>query len=201
MAAKDPHKPEFFSFCKGTLARVQVNVVLIGESDYEQAFKKLVKLYASGPRPVVRAENDEEIETSPVTIKGCLTKTCYFTGVSGGGLDQLAELFEPVDVKAGETVFKPGDAPTHFFIVASGRVELGRPTKENQGWSGSRVRTEGEGLSEVSLLLDKPQTHVARATADTRLYKMNKRLLRPAHELRCLLLESLQDSGQTAPIG
>ena len=169
VAAKDPHKPEFFSFCKGATANLQVEVVLISDSDYEQAFKKLVKRYAEMGSTHPEIREPEEIPE----IKECLSQCPYFSGVSGSGLDQLADLFEPLDLKPGEILFKPGDAATHFCIVASGRIEMSRPAQENRGWSGVRSRVKGDGMSEISLLLQRPHTHMARATMPTRVFRLN----------------------------
>ncbi len=172
VAVKDPSQPEFFEHCRATLPNIQVNVVLIGESDFEQTLKKVNWLYSNPP--LKSAAHETPVSLPEPTILDCLLKSPYFQRIAPASIEQLSGLVDTVDVQPGELIFKPGDPSDFFYIVLFGRVELGYQTEKNRGWSAVVGREFGEGLSEISLLLDKPHSHLSRATLPTRLVRMKK---------------------------
>lgn len=170
VALKDPSKPEFFEHCRTTLPNVQVNTVLIGEDDYEQNLKKVNWLYSNPPSKA----STHEVLPAAVSVLEALRHSPYFHRISAASLEQLSTFVDTIDVKPGEVVFKPGDASEFFYIVQSGRMELSFQREKTRGWSPGSVREFGQGLSEISVLLGKTHSHIARATLPTRLIRLKK---------------------------
>ena len=96
-------------------------------------------------------------------------------------LDKLGpheiESFFPVKFRAGEEVFKQGDAGDNFYIIKSGEFERHirprRSTRNGENGNGynekrSRVKTLGEGQSfgELSLMYNAPRSATIRARTD-----------------------------------
>jgi type IV pilus assembly protein PilB len=173
LAAKDPNQSEIFDFFKNSGTQAQLNMVLIGESDFESAFTQLNNLYTHGP--VTHAAGDP----SPIeneSVKACLQRCQYFLDILEDGIDQLITVFECIAFKPGEIIFSPGEPSDYFYIIQSGRVEVSRPKAGKHGWS-HLVRFDArEGLGEIPLLLDKVHTHRARATAPSQILRMKKEI-------------------------
>lgn len=47
-----------------------------------------------------------------------------FASLSAEALDDLARLSQRYELRSGQTLFQEGDEPTHFFIVATGRLRV-----------------------------------------------------------------------------
>lgn len=171
-AAKDPNRLDFYEFFRASHDDVQLNAVLIGENDFEHTYKYLTGLYnhmVSPPKAAAPAGQEFGED-----IKSCLKRSPYFNDIADDGLDKLASIFESVTYKTGDILFAPGLASQYFYLIQSGRVELSIPKTDKHGWSHLLRRDAREGLSEVSLLLDKPHAHLARITAPTTLLRMQK---------------------------
>ena len=78
-------------------------------------------------------------------------------------VEQLARGLEPVDVAAGEVVFRQGDVGDRYYVVESGDVEV--------VGNGRVVATlgPGEGFGEIALLRRTPRTATVVARSDVRL--------------------------------
>jgi general secretion pathway protein E len=171
VALKDPRRKGFYEHCQKHLSKLQINVVVIGEHDFDVTFKRMQRTYME---PLAKPEVTMPISAQPLDIISCLKQSPYFQDVDDNGLQQLVPWFETRNVKAGEVIFKPGDKPDDFFIVQSGQVDLSRPTADQHFWTRLRMRNPGDGLSEVSLVLGKPHSHLARAMVDGRILAMKK---------------------------
>jgi type IV pilus assembly protein PilB len=172
IATKNPNRTDFFEFCKTAWPSAQVTLALVGESDFEQAFKRMSKMYnhtemTKAPLPPVHTPVVE-------AVGDCLKHTPYFENADEEGLHSIAGLFEVIDVPTGHAIFKPGDEATHFYVVLSGHVELNHQTADKAAWTGSRARKGRMGFGEVSLLLNHPHTHFARAIAASKVLCLTK---------------------------
>ena len=78
-------------------------------------------------------------------------------------VEQLARGLEPVEVAAGEVVFRQGDVGDRYYVVESGDVEV--------VGDGRVVATlgPGEGFGEIALLRRTPRTATVVARSDVRL--------------------------------
>jgi type II secretory ATPase GspE/PulE/Tfp pilus assembly ATPase PilB-like protein len=172
-AVKDPNKSEFFDHMKATQPNLHINVVLIGENDFELTHKKLTSLYGGGEVHQSSHSTPPTSETSGDVVD-CLRQSSYFRGINESGLKQVAAICESVEFKIGEIIFKPGDASEYFYIVQRGHVELSRPGKGTRVWSNLLNRDARDGISEVSLLLGNPHSRLARATVVSQLFRIER---------------------------
>jgi MFS family permease len=83
-------------------------------------------------------------------------------------LESLAASLARVQVGAGETVFRQGDAGDRFYIVDSGEVEIEIGGRE------ANVLGPGESFGEIALLRDIPRTATARARKATQLFALER---------------------------
>jgi CRP-like cAMP-binding protein len=73
-----------------------------------------------------------------------------------------------VQVGAGETVFRQGDAAERFYIVDSGEVEIEIDGRE------ANVLGPGDSFGEIGLLREIARTATARARKETQLYALDR---------------------------
>jgi CRP/FNR family cyclic AMP-dependent transcriptional regulator len=85
----------------------------------------------------------------------------------------LAEQLDDVQVVAGASIFKRGDAGDAIFIVSSGQVEIFVEDTTGQRIVFETVKT-GEFFGELSLLDGDPRSASALALEDTRLLKVDR---------------------------
>ncbi|GAA2031855.1 hypothetical protein GCM10009740_22280 [Terrabacter terrae] len=78
-------------------------------------------------------------------------------------VEQLARGLEPVNLAAGEVVFRQGDVGDRYYVIESGDVEV--------VGDGRVVATigPGEGFGEIALLRRTPRTATVVALSDVRL--------------------------------
>ncbi|HSL70208.1 MAG TPA: cyclic nucleotide-binding domain-containing protein, partial [Longimicrobiales bacterium] len=91
-----------------------------------------------------------------------------FQGLPRSDLERIAQVLRGRSVKAGELIFREGDAADRFYIVYNGAVELlrERPRGEHEVLA---VRRSGEGFGEMALLTEAQRTATARALEPTNL--------------------------------
>jgi CRP-like cAMP-binding protein len=81
-------------------------------------------------------------------------------------IEQLARGLEPLEVPAGETVFRQGDIGDRYFVIESGEVEV---------FGDGKVITTlgpGQGFGEIALLRRVRRTATVRATRPLRLHAL-----------------------------
>jgi CRP-like cAMP-binding protein len=86
-------------------------------------------------------------------------------------LDEVANSAHRQRYADGEMVFARGDAPTHLFMVLSGRVSMSRVSRAGRE-SVFSVIGRGRWFGEISLLDGKPRTHDAFAVGDSVLLQL-----------------------------
>jgi zinc transporter ZupT len=91
-------------------------------------------------------------------------------------IEQILPCIRPHQLKAGEILFKAGDAGDALYIVAHGKVEVLANASPDAEASGSAIAVLGEGhaFGEMSLLSGGPRTATIRAVEDTDLLKIDK---------------------------
>jgi len=90
--------------------------------------------------------------------------------------EALAQMMDCRDYKAGETIFRYGDAGGHIFILRSGRVELF--VESNDGEKIILADNErGDVIGELSFLDGGPRTATALAREDTQVLTMDRERL------------------------
>jgi MFS family permease len=90
-----------------------------------------------------------------------------FAPLSLAAKERLATKLLPVDVAAGATVVRAGDAGDRFYVIDSGAVRIALDGGEKE--SGA-----GDYFGEIALLRDVPRTATVTATAATRLYALER---------------------------
>jgi MFS family permease len=91
-----------------------------------------------------------------------------FAPLDPSTLEYLASRLEPVEVPAGELVFRQGDHGDRYYLVAAGRVSVdvdGAPAPE---------LGPGDGFGEIALLRDVPRTATVQALDDSTLYALER---------------------------
>jgi hypothetical protein len=117
---------------------------------------------------------DRSAAAVPVEQLELLRALPLFAPLPAPTLEQLASRLTEIDVPAGETLFRKGDAGDLFYVVDEGSVEVladGRAPI---------VLEHGEFFGEIALLRDVPRTATVRARTDSRLYALGRDEFIPA---------------------
>jgi hypothetical protein len=97
-----------------------------------------------------------------------LRSIAMFAPLPAPTLESLASSLTRLQVGAGETVFRQGDAGDRFYIVDSGEVEI-----EIDGRA-ANVLGAGDYFGEIALLRAIPRTATARARKESALYALDR---------------------------
>jgi CRP-like cAMP-binding protein len=91
-------------------------------------------------------------------------------------IEQILPCIQDRQLKAGEVLFRAGDAGDALYIVAHGKVEVLTDVAPEGKASGSAIAVLGEGnaFGEMSLLSGGPRTATIRAVEDTDLLRIGK---------------------------
>ena len=84
-------------------------------------------------------------------------------------LERLGQLFDEVDVPAGQVLMRQGQNGAEMFVVASGRLSVER--------NGALLADRGPGdvIGEIALLSEVPRTATVTATEPCRLFVLGHR--------------------------
>jgi CRP-like cAMP-binding protein len=127
-----------------------------------------------------------------------------FMPLSLAAKERLATKLLPLDVPAGATIVRAGDAGDRFYLVDSGTVRVGLD-------GGDKESGAGDYFGEIALLRDVPRTATVTAVIPTRLFALERADFLAAvtgHTLaeaaaqdvvRTRLTEELRPHGVTAP--
>ena len=103
-----------------------------------------------------------------LTVDSFLEKSSPFAHLSAETLWNLADQFEQVRFRAGQTILKEGEPGDLFYLVCSGRVEV---TRGNQSL---QVLEAGDCFGEIALLTGSGRTATVRALEDVALLSLDK---------------------------
>ncbi len=96
-----------------------------------------------------------------------LKRSQLFSGLSESDLDALSRLTVSEEFRPGEYVFWDGDAPTHFFVVSSGRVKVLKHSSSGKEFVVAFFGP-GEVFGEVAVFEDRPYPASAQAVSHTK---------------------------------
>jgi signal-transduction protein with cAMP-binding, CBS, and nucleotidyltransferase domain len=121
--------------------------------------------------PVLTAPALRKIERSAPTLDhelGVVRGFPLFSMLGPPVLEDLARSLARVEVPAGETITREGEAGDRFFLVEAGELEV--------SVGGARVRTlgPGDGFGEIALLEDGIRTATVSATSPVTLYSLQR---------------------------
>jgi MFS family permease len=106
--------------------------------------------------------------TVPTAELSRLRSIAMFAPLPAPTLESLAASLTQLQVGAGETVFRQGDAGDRFYIVDSGEIEIEIDGRE------ANVLGPGDYFGEIALLREIPRTATARARKETKLYALER---------------------------
>jgi predicted MFS family arabinose efflux permease len=96
-----------------------------------------------------------------------LRRIPIFAPLPAPALEGLAGALEPLQLAAGETLFRAGDPGDRFYIVSSGELVIDLAT-------GPKVEGPGGWVGEIALLRDVPRTATVRAQTDVDLLLLER---------------------------
>jgi CRP-like cAMP-binding protein/ABC-type multidrug transport system ATPase subunit len=109
-----------------------------------------------------------------------------FSQVPDSVLAEAAALFTSHTLEADREVFREGDAPDNFYLIARGRVAVFKRTGDTD--QRLRVLEAGDAFGEIALLQDSPRTATIRTLVPTTLLALSRvqfeGLLARSRELR-----------------
>lgn len=97
---------------------------------------------------------------------GVLKRSLVFSGLKADDLAALSKLAAGRSFREGEYVFWEGDPPTHFYVVASGRVKVMKHSSLGKEFVVAFFGP-GEVFGEVAVFEDRPYPASAQAVSDT----------------------------------
>src|SRR5262249_3298855 len=83
-------------------------------------------------------------------------------------IEEIAARLVPVEVAAGNEIFRQGEAGDRFYVIDRGEVEV--------SVDGAPVRRQGPGeyFGEIALLHDVPRTATIATATDVKLYGLDR---------------------------
>jgi CRP-like cAMP-binding protein len=102
-----------------------------------------------------------------------LKKYCFFSGLSDGALEAIADKFHIASLPAGTVIIKQGAPADAFYMVSKGEVEV---TKKNRWGQTATIAVKGDGGSfgEMALLTCSPRFCSVTAKTDVTLLRLLK---------------------------
>jgi MFS family permease len=126
----------------------------------------LLPILALLARRRLRAIDDESVV--PECELDVLRGVTIFHGLPPITLEHLASSLVPINVPAGQRVFRKGDAGDRFYVVRSGRARVAATRKT------AAVLGPGEYFGEIALLRDVPRTATVTAKEPLELYALQR---------------------------
>lgn len=102
-----------------------------------------------------------------------LKRTDFFSSLSDGALEALANAVQTVKLPAGTEIIKEGEHGNCFYFICGGEVEITKKTGHGQTAKLSTAGA-GEGFGEMALLTNLPRSCTVRAATDVTLGKINR---------------------------
>lgn len=112
-------------------------------------------------------------QTATDRVVELLGRVPLFQGLPRSDLERIAELVKPREIRAGEFLFREGDAGDKFYVVFHGSVEIlkERPLGDHERLA---VKRPGEAFGEMALLTDAPRSASVRAVEDTQFLSVSR---------------------------
>lgn len=102
-------------------------------------------------------------------LRATLSESPLFAEFEASALDILASQADSVTVRGGETLFRVGDAPQTFYLVAAGRLCAVLPSGQIAGYIGRL-----EPVGEMGVISGEPRTADVIALRDSLLYRFSR---------------------------
>jgi len=136
-------------------------------------------------------------------LRAALSESPLLSGLADVALDTLAGYAEAVTVRGGEALFRIGEAPEAFYLVAVGRLCAVLPNGHIVGYIGRL-----EPVGEMGVISGEPRTANVIALRDSLLYRFSREafhafvLAHPAALLSIskVLVERLSQNGRVAAL-
>ena len=90
-----------------------------------------------------------------------------FAPLPPASIERLAQALKPVELAAGDVLFRSGDIGDRFYVVESGELGVDLAT-------GTKVERAGGWVGEIALLREIPRTATVRALTDVRLLALDR---------------------------
>ncbi len=74
--------------------------------------------------PTRRDHHPPRLDCGAVDARSILAAAPLFSSLSAAALEDLARLCDAVELRSGQVLFNQGDEPTHFYIIATGRLRV-----------------------------------------------------------------------------
>jgi MFS family permease len=109
------------------------------------------------------------LDAAPVARRriGLLLGIPIFAPLPPASIERLAQALEPVELGAGDVLFRSGDTGDRFYIVESGELGIDLAT-------GTKLERPGGWVGEIALLREIPRTATVRALTDVRLLALDR---------------------------
>jgi putative peptide zinc metalloprotease protein len=150
-------------------------MALLDDGDYMATYKTLTPVKAlvldrHRFDPLLRADTTLASQVSSgAQSRQLLKKMPLFSSLSPQQLAVIDAKLTSRRVKAGEIIVKKGEARTHLFIVANGRLEVLNESEQRIG-----TLNTGEHFGEYALFADVPYTATLRAAEDSELLLLDE---------------------------
>ena len=118
----------------------------------------------------VQAKKVPKSERVMATLKKSLTGNPMFSDLDDIQIHEVCECMEGVFYKAGDAVFRIGHPGDFFYVVEQGECSVYVTDAEDTAIA---KYTSGEGFGELALLYDKPRSATVKATAESRLWRVD----------------------------
>jgi CRP-like cAMP-binding protein len=102
-----------------------------------------------------------------------LKKNDFFTSLSDGALEALANVVQSVELPEGTVIIKEGEHGDAFYLICEGSVEV---TKMNEYGQSAKLSILGAGeiFGEMALMTGHPRSSTVTAITDVTLGKINR---------------------------
>jgi CRP-like cAMP-binding protein len=104
-------------------------------------------------------------------VDDVIRKAPLFSAVDDEAADALRRSMSEINLGRGQVLFREGDTGDKLYVVADGKVKLGRTSSDGRE-NLLAVLGPGEMFGELSLFDPGPRTATATAVTDTRIYSL-----------------------------
>jgi CRP/FNR family transcriptional regulator, cyclic AMP receptor protein len=97
-----------------------------------------------------------------------------FESLDNTAADEICSLLSSQDCKAGQILFRAGDAGDSMFLIENGKVQIGMKSKDGEELI-LAILAEGDFFGEMALIDGKPRSANATIVEDSRLAVLSRR--------------------------